>query len=149
MTPENERLVRESWSRAASEADALSSAFYDRLFTTDPALHASFAHVDMEIQRRKFAAMMADIVGYLDDPGRLVSLLAASGRRHAGYGADAHGYEAVGSALLWALERTLGTAFTAATRDAWMELYAIVAGVMQRAGGRPAPESVAGGAPPA
>lgn len=136
MSPEHERLVRQTWSRVASGADALSSAFYDRLFTTDPALHAGFVHVDMEVQRRKFAAMMAEIVGYLDDPERLVHLLAASGRRHAGYGATPHGYTAVGDALLWALAQALGPAFTVDVRDAWTELYAIVAGIMQRAGGK-------------
>ena len=77
--------------------------------------------------------MLGTLVTMLDDERRFVSELAALGRRHVGYGASAADYDAVGAALLIALERGLGERFTPATREAWAEAYRLMAAIMRRA----------------
>ena len=49
-------------------------------------------------------------------------------------GALAPDQQGVGAALLWTLQRGLGQAWTAETKAAWTEAYALLAGVMQPAG---------------
>jgi len=56
------------------------------------------------------------------------------GRRHDAYGARPEHYDLVGECLLGALERALGPAFDDALRQAWAEVYLIVASTMQEAG---------------
>jgi hemoglobin-like flavoprotein len=133
MNPDSERLVRETWSRLKPAADRMATTFYARLFDIDPDVRERFSGVDMGTQRQKFMEMMDGIVRVLDEPGQLVSELAASGRRHVQYGATRRGYESIGAALLWSIERELGADFTPSVRDAWRELYGVVSAVMRRA----------------
>ena len=114
MTPESEQLVRDSWVRLEGAHDDLIAAFYARLFEANPAAHDLFASTNMTEQRRKFAAMMGEIMRVLDDPDLLVSEVAASGLRHVKYGVQDRDYDDVGAALLWALQSKLGSAFTPA-----------------------------------
>src|SRR5829696_3509294 len=131
MTPESERLVRETWERLAPMTDEVVGAFYARLFEANPDAARLFAATNMTEQRRKFAAMLAEIVRVLDRPELLVGEVAASGRRHVHYGVKDRDYDDVGAALLWALEHRLGAAFTPDVRDAWREAYALLAAVMR------------------
>jgi hemoglobin-like flavoprotein len=72
----------------------------------------------------------------LDHLDRLVPVVQDLGRRHVGYGVtDAH-YDTVGSALLWTLEKGLGSAFTPDMKDAWATVYGLLATVMKEAAAR-------------
>jgi hemoglobin-like flavoprotein len=137
MHPAAAAHIRATWATLAPNADALADDFYRRLFDLSPETAALFAHVDMRHQRGKFMGMLGELIRVLDDPGVLVSEAVPSGRRHAGYGARAEHYPLVGAALLQALEHALGDAWTPDVREAWRELYTLVAAVMQRAGTRP------------
>lgn len=136
MTPESHQLVQESWARLAADPDAVARRFYDGLFELAPQTRALFAHTDLALQRRKLMQMLAEIVQMIDAPERSVPELAALGRRHVGYGALASHYDAVGAALLGALEESLGDAFTPKVREAWMETYRMIAAIMRRAAER-------------
>ena len=136
MTPESERLVRETWHLLAPMSGEFVGAFYAHLFEVNPDAARLFASTDMAEQTRKFAAMLHEIVRVLDRPDLLVSEVAASGRRHVGYGVRDRDYDDLGAALLWALEQRLGPAFTPEVRDAWREAYALLAAVMRRAAAR-------------
>lgn len=144
MTPESAALVRASWAAVAPRVDAVAADFLARLFALDPDARALFAHVDMPMHRAKFVAMLDHLVDALDDPGLLVSESVPSGRRHGGYGVTARDYAAAGTALLQALAHALGPRFTPAVHDAWQELYALLAAVMQRAGSSPRGATTAG-----
>ena len=143
MTPERERLVRESWRLIEADPGPAARFFYDKLFELDPQARALFAHVDMRMQEKKLTDMLGEIVRHLDDPERFVADLAALGRRHVSYGARDGDYDSVGAALAWTLERQLGDAFTADVGDAWAEAYRAMAGVMRRAAARATGEYVA------
>ena len=49
------------------------------------------------------------------------------------YGVLDRHYDTVGSALIWTLEKGLGSAFTAEVRLAWTTLYGLLASTMARA----------------
>ncbi len=136
MTPERERLIRDSWRQFEPMAQPFERVFYDHLFELDPETQRLFASTDMEAQGRRFWQMVAEIVRVLDEPDELVSQVAALGRRHVGYGVTDDQYEIVGAALLWTLEQALGPAFTPEVRDAWSEAYLILATVMRRSAAR-------------
>ncbi len=136
MTPERERLVRQSWAQVAPRVEEASRIFYDRLFELDPAARGLFGRVDMRQQGAKFMAMLGSIINSLDRAPSLVADAASLGRRHTAYGVRAEQYESVGAALIWMLDQMLGPEFTPEVRAAWMETYAIIAAVMKRAAGR-------------
>ena len=117
-------------------SDELVTAFYARLFQSNPALAKLFEKTDMKEQRRKFVIMMSEIIRVIDQPELLVSEVADSGRRHASYGVHDRDYEDVGAALLAGLEEVLKTGFTSELRAAWREAYDLLAAVMRRAAGQ-------------
>ena len=133
MTPESERLIRESWEILRPRSDAVASAFYARLFESNPELERLFNTTDMAEQRRKLVVMLSEIVRALDRPEVLVSEVADSGRRHMNYGVHDRDYDDVGAALLWAIDQSLGDRSTPAIRAAWREAYDLLAAVMRRA----------------
>ena len=134
MHPDALALVRASWRELAPHADAVASDFYARRFALDERAAGLFAHVDMAAQRAKLLQMLQAMVDVADDPGRLVSEAVPSGRRHAGYGATRRDYELAGAALLQAMAASLGDRWTPPVREAWRELYELLAAVMVRAG---------------
>jgi len=76
---------------------------------------------------------MGTVVSGLRRLAGLLPTVRELGRRHAGYGVtDAH-YDTVGVALLWTLERGLGSSFTPEVRAAWASAYGLLAGVMKAA----------------
>jgi hemoglobin-like flavoprotein len=85
MTPESQRLVRESFAKVAPIAPAAAAIFYDRLFALDPALRPLFKG-DMAEQGRKLMSMIGTAVADLGQLDAIVPAVRDLGRRHAGYG---------------------------------------------------------------
>jgi hemoglobin-like flavoprotein len=69
--------------------------------------------------------MLAALVGKLDNPIDLATLLHALGERHRGYSVEARHFAPVGRALFETLESEIGPRFDGATRRAWIALYAL------------------------
>jgi hemoglobin-like flavoprotein len=125
-------LVQASFERVLPIADEAAALFYARLFELDPGLRALFRN-DLAAQGRALMGMLRVAVAGLSRLDQIVPAVQALGRRHAAYGVtDAH-YATVASALLWALERGLGDAFTPETRSAWVTVYTLLATAMQQA----------------
>jgi hemoglobin-like flavoprotein len=141
MTPENRRIVKDTWQQVLPIADTAAEIFYSRLFEIDPATRRLFGTTDMPGQRKKLMHVIGVAVQGLDNLEALVPTVEALGRRHAGYGvADAH-YESFGAALLWTLERGVGAAWSHAAAAAWSELYGLLAGIMRNAARSSDPEA--------
>lgn len=136
MTPEQASLVRASWAALAPRLAELTDRFYEALFQLDPEARALFDRTDRGALGRKLAQTLDEIVGVIEEPGRLVSVLAPLGRRHRGYGVDQHHYDLAGAALLTAIRET-GNGLSAEAEQAWREVYGLVAAVMLRAGDAP------------
>ena len=135
LTQAQVTLVQETFAVIAPIADDAAALFYRRLFELDPSLQAMFKG-DMSEQRRKLMQMLTAAVKGLNHLDRLVPVVEDLGRRHAKYGvADAH-YDTVGAALLWTLEKGLGSAFTPDAREAWATVYGLLATTMKNAAAR-------------
>lgn len=132
MTPLQIELVRDSWAKVVPIAEQAAATFYARLFELDPSLEPLFKS-DLKSQGRKLTSMINTVVGNLRNLSTLVPAIEDLGRRHVGYGVKPAHYETVGAALLWTLEKGLGDAFTAETREAWTRAYVILSEVMQSA----------------
>jgi hemoglobin-like flavoprotein len=136
MTPDQVKLVQQSFSKVApiSEQDAV--IFYDRLFEVAPTVRAMFP-ADMTEQRKKLMATLAIVVGALRNLEAVLPAASALAKRHVNYGAKAEPYPIVGAALLWTLEKGLGDAWTTEVSDAWIAAYGTLSGYMiQQACGR-------------
>jgi hemoglobin-like flavoprotein len=132
LTAEQKRLVQETFATIAPIADDAAALFYRRLFEIDPSLQRMFRG-DMAEQRKRLMQMIAVAVRGLDRLGELVPAVQDLGRRHAGYGVEDRHYDTVAEALLWTLEKGLGSAFTPAARGAWTAVYGILATTMKTA----------------
>jgi truncated hemoglobin YjbI len=99
------------------------------LFQRDPSLRPLFT-TDMGEQRVKFAQKLTEIVRTIPRIGELLSHTRALGARHVGYGVRAADYQTVGDSLIAALAGVLGEEFDAATREAWVLAFNIVAETM-------------------
>ena len=91
----------------------------------------------MKEQGRRLMEMINTAVEGLNNLEAIVPAVQDLGRRHGGYGVEDRHYESVASALLWTLRQGLGAAFTPEVKDAWVETYGILAGVMQAAAAEP------------
>jgi hemoglobin-like flavoprotein len=132
MTPDAQRLVRDSFAKIAPNAEVAAGMFYDRLFVLDPSLRPLFKD-GMTEQRRKLMTMIGTVVANLHQLDTIVLAVQDLGRRHAGYGVAPSHYKTVAEALLWTLEQGLGDEFTSETRQAWVECYTTLASTMQQA----------------
>ena len=130
LQPGAAALVRSSFDRVLPHADDFAARFYERLWSEHPELRALFAATDMKRQRVMLVKTLGFALGSLDWLAEITPALEDLGRRHVRYGVQPSDYHAVGEALLWALENTLGDAFTDEARGAWSNVYAGLAAVM-------------------
>jgi hemoglobin-like flavoprotein len=131
MTPEDKRLVRETFAQIRPIADQAAALFYGRLFEMVPHYRALFTH-DMDEQGKKLMQMIGVAVAHLDNLGEIVPAVQALGERHVEYGVQSADYAVVGEALLWTLAQGLGDAFTAEVERAWTAVYGVLAATMQQ-----------------
>src|ERR1700750_2551525 len=129
MTPDQVKLVQESFAKVAPISETAAALFYDRLFEVAPTVKAMFP-VDMTGQRRKLMATLAVVVNGLGNLESVLPAASALARRHVSYGAEPAHYPVVGSALLWTLEKGLGEAWTPEVPAAWTAAYGTLSNFM-------------------
>ena len=132
MTPNAQRLVRQSFAKIGPNPATAAATFYDRLFILDPSLRPLF-NGDIAKQGQKLMTMIGTAVANLHQLHTILPAVQDLGRRHARYGVEPSHYDTVATALLWTLERGLGDEFTPETREAWVECYTTLASTMQKA----------------
>ena len=132
VTPRQKKLVQDSFALIVPRADEVTATFYGRLFELDPTLRPMFK-ADMAPQRQKLAQMLTAAVKGLDRPEQLIPVVRELGRRHATYGVTEAHYDTVGAALLWTLETEFGAAFTPEVKEAWTDVYTLLATTMKDA----------------
>jgi nitric oxide dioxygenase len=129
MTPEQIKLVQDSFAKVAPISDQAAVIFYDRLFEVAPQVRAMFPD-DMTEQRKKLMATLAVVVGGLSNLESVLPAASALAKRHVAYGATPAHYPVVGGALLWTLEKGLGDAWTPDVAAAWTTAYGTLSGYM-------------------
>lgn len=132
LTPEQITLVQTSWGKVVPISDTAAELFYGKLFELDPALKPLFKG-DMKEQGAKLMAMINTAINGLTNLEAIVPAVQQLGERHVGYGVKAEDYDAVGAALIWTLGQGLGDAFTDDVKQAWINVYTLVATTMKDA----------------
>jgi len=129
MTPQDVKLVQDSFAKVAPISDRAAELFYGRLFEIAPQVRAMFPD-DMTEQRKKLMATLAIVVNGLANLEAILPAASALAKRHVDYGAQAAHYPVVGEALLWTLEKGLGDAWTPPVAAAWTAAYTTLSGFM-------------------
>lgn len=122
-------LVQHSFMQIEPMSMVVARTFYERLFELDPEIRTLFTG-DMEAQGEKLMEMIGAAVVGLDDLETLVPVVQQLGARHRKYGVQVAHYGTVAEALLWTLEQGLADAFTQDVRDAWVNVYGVLAETM-------------------
>jgi hemoglobin-like flavoprotein len=129
MTPKQVAQVQQSFAMVAPVADEAAALFYGRLFEIAPQLRPLFRG-DMAEQRRKLMATLAVVVNGLTRLEAILPAASALARRHIDYGVRPDHYRPVGLALLWTLERSLGSQWTPDLAAAWTAAYTTLSDYM-------------------
>jgi hemoglobin-like flavoprotein len=122
MTPDQVKLVQQSFAKVAPISEQAAQIFYDRLFEVAPQVKAMFPS-DMTEQRKKLMATLAVVVNGLSNLESVLPAASALAKRHVSYGAKPAHYPVVGGALLWTLQKGLGDAWTSDVAAAWTAAY--------------------------
>jgi nitric oxide dioxygenase len=130
MTPDQIKLVQESFREVVPIRETAAALFYEKLFAIDGSLRALFRETDMKKQGAKLMAALGFVVHGLSRAETILPTVQDLARRHVGYGVEEHHYPIVGQALIDTLEAGLGEAFTPQVREAWAAAYGLLAGVM-------------------
>ncbi len=130
MTPEQKKLVKESWAKVIPISETAAEMFYTRLFQDYPEVKPYFKG-DMKEQGKKLMQMITLAVNSLDNLEPLLGPIKDLGKKHVTYGVKQEDYDKVGATLLWTLEQGLQNDFTAEVKDAWTLTYSTVAEAMQ------------------
>jgi nitric oxide dioxygenase len=129
MTPDQVKLVQQSFAKVAPISEQAAVLFYDRLFEVAPSVQAMFPS-DMTEQRKKLMATLAVVVNGLGNLESVLPAASALAKRHVNYGAKPEHYPVVGGALLWTLEKGLGEGWTPEVADAWTNAYGTLSDFM-------------------
>jgi len=132
MNTKTIELVQGTFSQVAPIADKAAEIFYAKLFDLDPSLKPLFKG-DMKKQGEKLMTMIGTAVNGLNNLEAIVPAVQNLGRNHVGYGVKDSHYDTVGSALLYTLDTGLGEDFTPDVKDAWTEVYTVLATTMKDA----------------
>src|ERR1700759_4911642 len=117
MTPDQIKLVQQSFAKVAPISEQAAELFYGRLFEIAPAVRAMFPN-DMTEQRRKLMATLAIVVNGLSNLEMILPAASSLATRHVAYGAKPEHYPVVGSAVLWTLQKGLRADWTAGGGEA-------------------------------
>ena len=130
LTKNETALIKKSWGLLRKiDPIVLGDVFYSKLFFDNPELRKMFPE-DMEGQYRKLLDMLNTIIERLEKIDELKGDIVPMAKRHEGYGVKPEHYSAVGIALIWTLQKRLGTEWTDEVRSAWVNCYAILSGTM-------------------
>ena len=129
MTPQQIKLVQNSFAQVAPIATIAADLFYGRLFEVAPQLRRMFPQ-DMVQQKMKLMTMLGVVVNGLTKLDALLPAVRALGKRHAGYEVHAEHFAPVGASLLWTLEQGLGDDCTPEVKEAWTTAYGVLSSVM-------------------
>jgi hemoglobin-like flavoprotein len=133
MTERDIFIIKKSWSVFSSiDPKLVGEVFYGRLFLLIPALRPMFK-TSMEEQYKKVVDTLNMIVSRLERMEELDDEIRQMAIRHVQYGVRPEHYKPVGDALLWMLEKGLGTDWTDETAAAWNKYYTLLSENMIKA----------------
>jgi hemoglobin-like flavoprotein len=127
MTPELIKTVQESFAKIVSISEQAAALLYGNLFEIALSVKPPFCG-DIKEQGRKLIATLVVVVNGRSNLPAILPAARELAKRQVQYGAK-H-YTPVGAALLWTLERGLGSDWTPELATAWGPAYGILSGFM-------------------
>src|SRR5688572_27531853 len=125
MSEIEKRLICESLALLEQQAELVPLLFFQRLFTTAPALQPLFRS-DARMSVPCFFSILYRITRALDTPQRMLSAPGPLAGCHRRYRMKAWHYENLGEALLWTFNEALGPRFTPEMREAWRAAFRVI-----------------------
>jgi hemoglobin-like flavoprotein len=153
MTPEQTRLLAESFAKLENRLYDLGSLVYEKLFEIDPGSRRLFKG-DMEEQKLKLARVFAEFIRVKTRSQHFLPVtkkggeaiipgVGSLGERHeVNYGVGCKHYVYMREALLYALSTLLAGEYNEEVGRAWSETFDMLAEAMQKHAGEN-PEAVA------
>ena len=133
MTPDQIKLVQNSFNQVRPNGEHVACLLYNRLFQIARELRSLFPE-EMTPHGRKLISLLNVMVNNLDNPNSILSSVKELGHRHVNYKVEPHHYDIFAQALLWSLEQGSGTDFTPEVKQAWFDAYTLFAKIMKEAG---------------
>ena len=131
MTTNNIELVKQSWALVAKmDMEIVGGLFYNRLFEIMPEVQPMFSRTTLPEQSKKLLTMLSYVIAKLDKLEDIIDEVKKLAQRHNKYGVKDEHYSAVGTALLWTLQKGLGEYWNDDVRVAWTEIYITLSGAM-------------------
>ncbi|KAM9787709.1 neuroglobin [Syngnathus acus] len=145
LSGKDKELIRSSWESLGKNKVPHGVIMFSRLFELDPALFNLF-HYNTNCGNTqdclsspeflehvtKVMLVIDAAVSHLDDLHSLGDFLLNLGRKHQAVGVKPQSFTVVGESLLYMLQCNLGQAYTAAMRQAWLNMYSIVVAAMSQ-----------------
>ena len=132
MTPEHIHTVQSSWNKALPAGDGEARLLFESLLQGDTSLDGLF-QLDPPTWSANLVQMVDVVIAGLTRRDRSTELVRRVGSRNTACPAIEDHYDVIGTALLRALARILGAAFTPRIEAAWTIVYAQLVVVMQKA----------------
>jgi methyl-accepting chemotaxis protein len=126
----NSKLLKESFSLLAPQANELVDNFYALLFERYPDVKPLFKNTTPEAQQKKLVSALIGVVSNSDKPETLKKILTEMGKRHQGYGALEPHYKAVSTTLIETMSVMAGDAWNQDYEDAWNSALALISKLM-------------------
>ena len=129
MNEQQKALIRATVPVLRSSGVALTSHFYNRMFTHNPELKNIFnqGHQKTGRQQEALAGAVLAYAEHIDDPSVLLPVVARVAHNHVSLGIRAEHYTIVGKHLLASIKEVLGDAATPELIDAWAAAYGSLA----------------------
>ena len=129
ISAEHVRLIQESYRQVEPASDLVATLFFHRLLEIAPEVQPMLQG-DMDEQRKQVLIALGLAVASLDRFDDIVPSLKLLGSKYSTIGVEPYHYGAVGEALLWTLNQSLGSRWSPELQDAWTALCTIVAETM-------------------
>lgn len=129
MSPQQIKLVRETWGFVIAKSDQAGQLFYTRLFEVAPSVRPLFKE-DITLQARKLMNMVTYVVTKLDKLDTIMTEIKSLAQRHKKYGAVKDHYAVVGECLIFTLKTGLGDRWNPQIEAAWAAVYNALASAM-------------------
>ncbi|KAJ8288817.1 hypothetical protein COCON_G00014760 [Conger conger] len=143
LTGKDKELIRNSWESLGKNKVPHGVVMFTRLFELEPGLLHLFNYKANSNSTQdcvsspefldhitKVMLVIDAAVSHLDDLHSLEEFLLNLGRKHQAVGVKTQSFSLVGESLLYMLQCSLGQAYTAPLRQAWLNMYSIVVSAM-------------------
>ena len=129
MTPQQQELVRESFTLIKPRGAEVADLLYKKLFELEPKVAALFRG-EMSDQKEKLMRMLLLDVEGMENDAELLPMLFNVGSIHHSYWIEGHKFMSFQESFLFALRTVLGKEFTTEMEDAWKAVYVYLASMM-------------------